>query len=78
MTFEDRVAALTSAIWRRTAATLDERAAIERFRRELAEQRTRDTMHVAMHVQARNEKLERRIMELEGKNTLNECKPIDK
>lgn len=78
MTFEDRVAALTAALWRRTAAILTERAAVERIRRQRAEQRTLDIENVAQHVQLRNEKLERRIMELEGKKTLNECKPLDK
>lgn len=77
MNFEARLAALTDAIWRRTAATLTERAAVERIRRQRAEQRASDIEHVAMHVQARNQKLERRIMELEGKKTLNECKRID-
>lgn len=78
MSFEARLAALTTAIWRRTAATLTERAAVERIRRQRAEQRTLDIENVAMHVQQRNQKLERRIMELEGKKTLNECKPLDK
>ena len=78
MSFEARIAALTTTIWNRTAAILTERAAVERIRRQRAEQRTLDIENVAQHVQLRNEKLERRIMELEGKKTLNECKPIDK
>lgn len=69
---------LLFALWRMAALRLVERVQIERIRRQRAEQRASDIEHVAMHVQQRNQKLERRIMELEGKKTLNECKPIDK
>lgn len=46
-------------------------------RRDTAERLCEAYRHTLVAVQARNEKLERRIMELEGKKTLNDCKRVD-
>lgn len=68
---------LLFGLWRAAALLMVERVQIERIRRQRAEDMSRAWENCATHVQARNEKLERRIMELEGKKTLNECKPLD-
>jgi hypothetical protein len=77
MICEERLLARITSAWRDTVAVLNDRIAVERIRRQRAEELSRAWENAAMHVQARNEKLERRIMELEGKKTLNECKPLD-